>query len=224
METTKLTVEYLIVGVLIFLAILFLAYSIAPAEIESILQSIIQFPAFVGTGFVVIILSISYGIGLVVEYLGLLMYEKQLKTIKDKRFPIYIQQNLDWIKGSPLLGKFSKKDQSTLKGTGDLIYGDMRFYILMNSSSLYAEVETHLNQARILRVLTIAEIISILGFVIQLITNGINLLSLVFLVTVLVFFVMNIRAIINRFERYCRAVERSFKVLSLSEAHQQSKK
>ena len=42
----------------------------------------------------------------------------------------------------------------------------------MNSAYLYAEVERQLNQVRILRSFTIAEIIFALGFAIRLITGG----------------------------------------------------
>lgn len=216
METTKLTVEYLIVGILISLALIFLVFNIVPGEMNSLFEIIANYPSAVGTSLVIIFLPVSYGVGLISEYLGLVMYENQMRKVKEKRFPKYIQDNLDWIKNAPLLQKYSVKNQSIPEGAGEKYYGEMRFFVLMNNAPLYAEVEAHINQARIIRVLTIAEIIFIAGFIIQFATKGITLTGITCLVIVMIFFILNIRAIISRFERYCRAIERSFKVLSLS--------
>ena len=218
METTKLTVEYLIVGILISLAIVFLVFNIMPDETGNLFQQIVSVESGISASLLIVFLPVSYGVGLVAEFLGLIMYEGQMRKVEEKRFPKYIQDNTDWIKNSPLLEKYAQKNRAIPKDSGEKTYGEMRFFILMNNSALYSEVESHINQARIIRVLTISELIFILGFGIRFFTQGFVLSNIVGILVVIAFLAANVLAIISRFERYCRSIERSFKVLTLANA------
>jgi hypothetical protein len=218
METTKLTVEYLIVGILICLAIIFLVFNIAPWNMDGLTKLFLADPSILSASLIIIIfLPISYGVGLVAEYVGLVMYEGLMRKVKKARFPIFIEANLDWITKSPLLEKYVRKDQPVPDDAGEKSYGEMRFYVLMNNAALYAEIESHINQARIIRVLSLAEVIFILGFVAHVMKNGLTSFSSLGILLVAILLIFTFKAIKSRFDRYCRAIERSFKVLSQAE-------
>ena len=224
METTKLIVEYLIIGLLICLSIIFLIFNIFPNDIQSVWLTITQYPSLVGAGVIGMLLPIAYGVGMVVEYLGMIPYEGRFNVVKEKRFPIYIEQNLDWLTKTPLFKKFPKDHLAIPIGTGRKLYGEMRFFVLMNNAYLYAEIERHHNQIRILRVLTFVETFIIVGLIVQFVTKGISSPALATLVAFILLLISNIGAILYRFNHYCRAIERSYKVLSLDELNKTSRK
>jgi hypothetical protein len=223
METTKLIVEYLIMGILICLSIIFLVFNISPNEAQSFWLVITQYPFLLGAGGIAILLPIAYGIGTVVEYLGVLPYEGQLGRIKEKRFQVYVEQNRDWLTKEPLFKKHIN-NQPILKGASLKLYGEMRFFVLMNNAYLYQDIERQINQVRILRVLSIVEIIFTAGLMVQLVTNGVSLPTLCGLILLILLIVLNIGAILYRFNHYCRAVERAYKVLSLDALGKKNKK
>lgn len=224
METTKMTVEYLIIGIIVSLALIFVVFNVSPADIQALWSTLIQGSSLTSTIIIAMMLPISYGIGVVVEYLGLLMYEVRLRKIKENRFPKYIEQNLEWLEKSPLLVKYVRLHPSIPKDSGDKMYGEMRYFALMKNPVLYADIESQINQARVLRVLTIAEILVIIGLVIGFFTRGIGLFSMILFGLDITFLIINYFAVINRLTRYCRAIERSFKVLTLTEISVKTRK
>jgi hypothetical protein len=214
METTKLIVEYLVVGILVCLAISFLVFALSPINIQSSWLLIVQDASLI---VVIILLPISYGVGLVAEYLGMVLYEKYFDAVKEKRFPAFIRGNKDLLTESALLAKYAQTKDQIPRDAGKKMYGEMRFFTLMKNAPLYAEIESHVNQARILRTLTIAEILFLVGVIIQLVRTGFSLLPFIVLFFLVFLLVFNILAILHRFNRYCRAIERSYKVIMLDE-------
>jgi hypothetical protein len=219
MDTTKLIVEYLIIGMLVVLSIIFLAFSISPQMFTPIWSFLNPNESPVGTtAFIIILLPIAYGIGIVAEFLGMLLLEWRFNIVKEKRFPPFFEQNQKWLLKEELFKDLIKKDNIIQKGTGLKLYGDMRFFTLMNNSCLYAEIERQLNQVRILRSFVIAEIIFAISFAIQLIAGSNLVFALIGLATMLLLIISNIGAVNYRFDHYCRSIERSYKALKLEKS------
>jgi hypothetical protein len=216
MDTTKLIVEYLIIGILVVLSIVFLVFNISPQEFIPVVDLMNPNASLIGTtAFIIILLPIAYGIGIVAEYLGMLLYEWRFNAVKEKRFSPFVERNFSWLLKEELFKDLVKKDRPVPAGIGLKLYGEMRFFILMNSTYLYAEVERQLNQVRILRSFTIAEIIFVLGFAVQLIMGGNFVSASIGLISMILLIVSNIAAVDYRFNHYCRAIERSYKALKL---------
>ena len=218
METTKLIVEYLIIGLLTCLSILFLIFNVMPADVQTIWLAFSQNSSLTGITMVAMLLPAAYGSGLIVEYLGMLPFESQFDVVKERRFPAYVQQNLAWLSKNSLFKNSIPDLRSLPKNAGRRMYGEMRFFVLMNSALLYQEIERHLNQVRILRSLTIVVFFFIVGMIVRLVTSGVSILSVLGLLAFILLLIFNIRAILHRFNQYCRAIERSFKALVIDDA------
>ena len=218
METTRLTVEYLIIGILVSVAILFLFASTSPLEMQALWVALVQSLSLINVGILILILPVFYGLGIVTEYLGMFLFDGFLARIKDRRFEKYISDNLSWVSKSRLLSGFVEQGTAVLpEAAGQRMYGQMRFFILMNNAYLYEEIKAQINRYRILRALIIVEILFIIGFLIRLLGQGLNSLSLFFSAFIIVLLVITIRGLMDRYNRYCRAIEHSFKALALDE-------
>lgn len=118
-----------------------------------------------------------------------------------------------WI-GEKVLRKSSEDGQS---GSNDLdisVFGTMRFYVLMKSSALYEEIESQLNRLRVIRILFLVEVILLLAIVPPFFQNPSWFLGLIGFALICLA-ATTLRAIWVRFNRYCRALERSYMVLRL---------
>lgn len=217
METTKLTVEYLIIGILVSIAAIFLLFNIAPIQMQTMWNTLLQYPSMTSTGIIVMISPIFYGVGIVAEYLGMLAFDGYLDKIKEERFSNYVSRNRNWLGKSRLLSTFAKKEKAIPKGSGKQMYGEMRFFVLMNNSFLFGEIKAQIDRYRIIRVLIIAEILFIIGFLVHFAVIGIDPLSASLIITIIILLLITIRAMFDRYNRYCRAIEHSFKALSLDE-------
>ena len=119
MDTTKLIVEYLVIGILVVLSIAFLGFSISPQEFKPILDLINLNSSIVGTAaFIIILLPIAYGVGIVAEYLGMFLCEWRFNAVKEKRFSPFVRQNLKWLLKDWPFKDLVKKDQPIPDGTG----------------------------------------------------------------------------------------------------------
>jgi hypothetical protein len=94
--------------------------------------------------------------------------------------------------------------------------GKMRFYVMNHSALLYADIAAQISRFRLIRVLFLAEAIVILAIIGQLRFGFSPFLIVMF---GLVFFIAyaNFLAIRSRFNRYCRAIERSYTVLMIGQ-------
>jgi hypothetical protein len=91
----------------------------------------------------------------------------------------------------------------------------------MKNSALYEEIESQLNRLRVIRILFWVEVILTISGVVYAITHfsgdwSVVVIPLVPLATA----GFTIWAIIDRYNRYCRAVERSYTVLCLDQLGQ----
>ena len=90
----------------------------------------------------------------------------------------------------------------------------MRFYVLMKNPELYEDISSQLHRYRLLRMLFLAVVLFIVGIAVQMIYESSPFLScaLMFLIVIAV---LDVAVIYDRFNRYCRAIERSYTVLML---------
>jgi hypothetical protein len=90
----------------------------------------------------------------------------------------------------------------------------MRYDVLMKSVPLYADIESQINRLRLIRVLFLSECIVGLALTIRLVRAFTPLTTGILFIIILVTF-GNYAAINYRFNRYCRTVEKAYKVLVL---------
>jgi hypothetical protein len=217
MDTTKLIVEYLIVGILVSLSLIFLGINIVdPAGVQSFATSFNA--STLSTNAIVyglVLLPVAYGVGVIVEFAALAMFDFGADKIKTVRLKKYFKTHTELLAKSPIVGKYLKKDND--KSTANMLYGEMRFFAMYKSSALHAEIEAHLNRLRILRAMVLAEIFFIIGLFFQANYYGFPRASIWTIVFLLVFFVVNLIAVIHRQDRYARAIERSYIALMAEE-------
>ncbi len=218
MKTTAIMIEILVAGVLILLALFLLAGSLFPSDMQSFLNDINK-PAhwLAKTPFLILIfifISVVYGLGLLFEFIGLISVEWLLDIIKRRRIDNYYTKENELVSNKPILNKFQKSDSNKIKAS---YHGEMRYYVRMKSSELYSIIEKELNWLRLTRVLFIVELILLAGIVVKIAQNKvitISLLLFLFAILVVIFIATGV-VIFHRFGRYCRAIERSFKMLML---------
>jgi hypothetical protein len=223
MKTTVLIVEFLVGGILVSLAMVFCVasvfpgVSIIPDEIEAIIEDLGQYPSLpVGVVLVTIVAAIAYGVGVFSEFIGLHLFEGRHDKIKRQYLIKYLKElkgdgiNL---KKSPLLKRFDKipPDKITKEQARSVI-GPIRFYVLKESPYLYQDIASQIHRLRLIRILFLVEIILIVAVAGQLHQEFSSHLiyALLFLVIIAI---ANVFAILDRFNRYCRAVLRSYRVL-----------
>lgn len=219
MKTTVLVMEFLFAGVLILLALALLAVTIFP-ELPGAFKTI--WPSDEALSAVSAILAIpmaaiAYGVGLISEFVAGEAFEWWLTRIKRVRLTKYLRENRAKLRKSPILAEYTDTPPEQIKVTNEetALMGVMRFHILMESHELYQEVESQLNRFRLIRVLFLVELILAVAIVWQLFRNPSSAVLACSLALVLALVVANIFAIKRRFDRYCRAVERSYQVLVL---------
>lgn len=204
------------------LAVFLLANSVFPV-FDDLLAFIDTHSAWISANWgllAIIATSISYGLGVVSEYLGLIAFEWLLNDVKERRMGELISSDSAIIKISPLLLKYKSNDdiQMTRKEIS-AFYGDMRFHVMMEHPRLYTQVETYMNRFLLIRVLFLAEVIVLVSLVIGTIkTFSAPMTSGLILVALLAW--ANFHAVRYQFEYYCRAIERAYKALLIGTAEE----
>ncbi len=218
MKTTSLTVDFLVSGVLLLVALV-LAVPGLPSQALTLgagSTGWVKAPFFA-----VALISITYGFGIFFEYLGLILYENRHKRMKTKRCKAFIrklQEHSILLKRDPFqLAKLDMTKQSDIDTAQDWYTGTLRYFVKNASAELYAEVELQLRRMRIMRVLSIVEVILMVAVISHAITLKLDLYAavLLFLFLALLFFRTS-RGITYRFERYDESIERAYMVLALT--------
>ncbi len=215
MDTTKLIVEYLVAGSLIVISTFFSISSWFPSDIKSLLTSpFLQQPVFMNSAILApVFIALAYGVGIVSEYVGERAFEWLLDRIKKRRMPKYVSDNEVALYDDPILGSFANQPskERDLDGLAACV-GKMRFYVMNHSALLYADIAAQISRFRLIRVLFLAEGIVVLAIIGQLRFGFSPFLIVMFGLVVFIAYA-NFLAIRSRFNRYCRAVERSYSVL-----------
>jgi hypothetical protein len=153
------------------------------------------------------------------EFIGLIAFEWWFDKIKRNRLIEYLNSNRSIIERSPILEKYanpSSKKVAIKEEDAKSCIGTMRFYVLMKNSTLYSEIESQMNRLRLIRVLFLVELILLCAIGSQLLQKFSSAMFYLWIL-VLVISAANVEAIRIRFHRYCRAIERSFKLLMLDQ-------
>jgi len=202
MKTTALIIEFLVSGLLILFAVFSLFLSFKTEETLSILNIIIETYSEVlkSSIFALVFMAFAYSVGVVSEQFARSLFEWRLNQIKNKRLRV-----------------FKDSYARNINATGDLFFdhGSMRFYVLQNGNSLYEEISGQISRLRLVRVLFVTMLLVAIAVIWQLLSEPSALMALLLLVLIALLFV-NGNAINRRFERYCRAIERSYLLLKLS--------
>jgi hypothetical protein len=219
-KTTELAIVNLLAGTLLVLSLGVLAYSIFPLPVEATLYSI-TINAILKNEFILVLgfISVAYGLGIVGEFLGMSTFEWKHRRIKAQHLVSFVDENAANIHKSailkPLYDATTQKAVVTAKQADKLI-GEMRFRVLMMNPSLTREIESQIERLRLLRVLFWAEIFLSLAVVVRTLRayEPILILGALFMIGLVC---LTVWEVIKRFHRYCRSVERSYKLLILEE-------
>lgn len=226
MRTTMLLVEFLVAGILVLLALIFLGISMFPSKEQAILNLFDQdFCLSAGALLATIFVAVAYPVGVFSEYLTRDLFEKFLDKTRMKRMRTYLKENRKNLKKSPILGKYSEIppgiiDEKITMDEARKCIGPMRFHVLMTNSDLYRDIESQLHRLRLMRTLFLAIALCFLAIISRLIVTWYQHREIsLFLLVTLVFFGLTayetFKAIKDRADRYCRAVERSYRALVL---------
>lgn len=220
METTKLLVEYLVAGTITLIAIIAMALSVAPGQMQILFDKLGQLSPTVATELVVSVAAgaIAYATGIVSEYIGEQCFEWEIQLIKEKRITKFLKDNNELVKESRIFKTALQKHQEgTAVKNAEKVHGTMRFYVMHRSEQLYAEIAKHISRFRLIRVTFIVEIMFAIAIVWQLIVSSPKWMWWVALLGTVAITTANYFAITRRIERYCSAVERSFLTLCYEE-------
>lgn len=217
MKTTALIIEFLVGGMLFLFSIFFLSYCLDTQSIDNFyvfFQNYKEYAILI----TILVTAISYALGIIVEPISRIIFENLMQIfICKKRFIKYITKHQKNIKHSPILKRYEFKKLENMKSFQKYksylsAMGEMRFYVLMNSETLYSEIESQLNRLRLIRVLVLVEIVLLISVIFKIITDSSTLLYFL-LIIISMLLIFNIIAISNRIDRYYRAVERAYEAL-----------
>ncbi|MCI0489164.1 MAG: hypothetical protein L0229_21435, partial [Blastocatellia bacterium] len=120
---------------------------------------------------------------------------------------------------SPILDEYAlasaEELDEKLKNTAAACIGEMRFYVMMKDSTLYAEIDSQISRFRLVRILFLVELILFIAIIWQWHRGLGFILKCSVPLAIIAFF--NLIAIGARFNRYCRAVERTYKAIMLDQ-------
>jgi len=238
-KTTDLTLELLIAGVLVLISVSMLILSlILPPDWFANLSQFPKDPNFDKIEKLIapflavslpLVIAVSYAVGLVSESVAREALEYGWhNAVKRESLTRYFKANRDVLSKSPILKKYANQPalgQELVIRDADVLIGEMRFYVMMKDDRLYKEVELHLNQLRIIRVLLFVLLIGALAMSIAL-WRGLfsdRTLGWSLLIFTTLLLIATARAIHARFHRYARAVERSYKALIADEIKSEEK-
>jgi hypothetical protein len=220
MDTTKLIVEYLVAGTLTIVAIALVAMSFFPKVVPGTLtvQILEESTVAAQVGLATIFVALAYALGIVVEYVGERCFEWLMTRTKRKRMLKFLRDNEELLANSPILRPFLPKGskKGDVNELADCI-GVMRFYVISHSTTLCAEIAAQINRFRLIRALFLVEVILLVAIVGQLVQDLTAALWWAALLLITAIAVANYFAVRSRFGRYCRAVERSYKVLLMDQ-------
>lgn len=218
-KSIDLHLELSIVGILILSAIVVLFFSFFPGALKEILDFMedeIHKPILIAL--TIPVLAFAYAIGLIAETLSRCVFDRWHEHIKSKRMKKFILNNQALLFSNPFFRDNSKTETKDAK-IKEGIYGELRFFVMMKSEQLYKEIAAQLNQLRVIRVLFIFLSLSLIALGVLSIRQPGSSPEIFIPLTVLtlIFWLANIWAINERFNRYCRAIERSYKTLLVDE-------
>jgi hypothetical protein len=220
MESTlpKITVaifEFFIAGVLVICSIFLLFLSLFPSNMIQVIDTTKRATDSAVSGALIAVIStaVAYGVGVISESLARMVFESLLDKIKTRHFRGLINKGSYIIQGitSPKDAGTTEKDNPALSDASSSL-GKMRFYVLMKSATLYTEIDSQIARFRLARVLFLCQLIVLAAAFRHLFRDPGAILfgSCLLLILSMVITFLEIR---NRFNRYCRAIERSYELL-----------
>lgn len=226
MRTTMLYVEFLVGGILVLLALIFLGISIFPS-MENPIMNLFEQKGYLSASILLspILVAAAYAIGVFSEYFTRSLFENKLDEIKVMRTKTYLKENYCRLWRSPILAEYLRVPPKKIDEKIDIeearkCIGPMRYYVMMENSELYREIESHLHKLRLARTQFLVVVILMLAVFFRL-QRALHLQSddSLVLVIVLEFLALaaiaTFKAVMDRSDRYCRAVERSYRALVL---------
>lgn len=214
MKTTTLILEYLVTGIITLIALFYILYVVCPKHEVLLLESIIKEFAGMGNLFLIILLSISYCLGIAIETSALSVFENILHKRSVERLPQYYKENEEILKLSPFFEGINFLAISEKQARK--IYGQLRFVVLSKDANLYKEIESQISRMRLIRVLFILEFIFFIGAVILIIQGDNSMMLAVFTTVLFLLLYSTFEAVIIRFDRYFRAIERAYIIVGIS--------
>jgi hypothetical protein len=215
MQTTALIIEYLVVGILSLGSLWLLSCSLFQAEVVALAARLRNIPSSLVTPALTILATLAYAVGVLAEYLGRVLFEWKMDAIKVDRFGKFLQANYPNLRRSPLLASFADKpihDVTVPKKETLSLVGLMRSYILMVSPPLSGAVELQISRLRLIRPLFLIWLILGATVVRELLRSPSKLLWFA-LVLIAISAWINAHAVFSRFERYCKEIERAYRLL-----------
>jgi hypothetical protein len=203
-------------------AVMFLIDSYFPQDIQKFFAPLLQnskdYAFILSAGFA----AIAYALGVISEPIARIIFEYSFGILISKwRLARFLTRHRQRFSESPVLAQYEIGNLNKLSERVKFAiqlknarssFGMMRFYVLMQNSELYKEVESHINTLRLIRVLVIVEVIVLAA--INAYMNKYSSPIWPFLFTSVFFiFLGNVAAVIARLSRYYRAIERSYATL-----------
>ena len=232
MKTTSLIIEYLVAGILMIFAAMFLVNGYFPQDIQKLFV-LFQNSKEYSLLYTIVFVAIAYAVGVILEPVARMIFEYSVNIFVSKwRLAKFLLKYRHELFESPLLAKYEVGSLNKLSerakfafqlSNAKSVMGMMRFYVLKESSELYKEIESQINRLRLLRVLVIVEIIVLAAIDVYKSIYSSSLWSFLFGVVVLVL-LGSIVATIERSKRYYRAIERSYATLIFRQTSFKSQK
>lgn len=222
---TSLLVEFLIAGQLVLYAFLLLTVSLLPTSLQHELLTWLNNNMFAMDELLPLLalpaISLAYGLGMLAEIATRTLFDRLLVKLRLHRLGAFFRANAGLLASDPLFRLYAgaDPDKVTIKDTA--LIGDLRFVVMHKSERLYKEIESQINQLRILRVLFVFLLLTALALVVLLarqITGALTGLITGGTVLIAVLLLLDFFAIRSRYDRYCRAVVLSYKALLLDKA------
>lgn len=217
MEATRLIIEYLVAGTLTLISLFGLVISIFSNKVSvlttvsspqsTLIQAILDNEVILSTVFI----ALSYGIGIAIEYAGEQLFEKRLDRIKVERLLQFISNNKPILMKSAILKPLIETEETKAEILTNCV-GQLRFFVMKNSPSLYADIATQISRLRLIRVLFLVNVLMGIAVLAQLF-QGEFLFWVVIFGFIVTLGVISRMAVLSRFHRYCRAIERSYLIL-----------
>ncbi|MBI1786760.1 MAG: hypothetical protein HYR60_04295 [Acidobacteria bacterium] len=218
MKTTEVLVEHFVGGVLMTAALFFVFWSLLPGPSQLQLKAAIcnemkEYATIIG----LVLTAVVYSVGLLAESMARTAFDiLKMDPIKERRLTEYIRANRSNLAKSPILARFVNAAAKNRRDASDVV-GLMRFEVMRSSpQALYREVESSLNRLRLVRILFFVEILVLLGLALCWFQySQLWRFWLSGLVVLVPLAITNWLAIDYRCKMYCRAIERSYRLLVL---------
>jgi hypothetical protein len=202
------TFEFLVVGILVSLIIAIDIWSTLPVQTTQF-ASQVHFPSapnWAIAALASLITAIAYSVGVIAEDLARASFEWRLNAIKENRLLAFQDQIADQVDASA----------STRVKYLSTSHGLMRFAIIKSNSRLSVEITEQVSRLRLIRTLFLVLLGALYSIALWLIRDSNPLLIPGLILTLIALAAVAIE-VENRFTRYCRAIERSFSLLVLTE-------